>query len=123
LTVEARESGRKTWVLPVTTSCFAHPARFHPGPRRGHETRQLHLALPPRFVHRFIDSALKPGRPPVVAVARTGDTDWSPDLLPNIDYLFGHRKLANLTIDSPSTALASYLARRPARYWRPRFLR
>ncbi len=114
---ENHEGGRKIWVLPVTTSCFAHPGRFHPGKRPGHETRQLHLGLPPHFVHPFIDSVLKPGRAPILAVARTGDTDWSRDLLPNIDYLFGHPKLANVTVVPPSDALASHKGRVPSRPW------
>jgi hypothetical protein len=120
---EERNGDRGIWVMPVTTSCFAHPGRFHPGNRAGHETRQLHLGLPPRFVQPFIDGVLKPGRAPIVAVLRTGDIDWSQDLLPNIDYLLGHPKLANVVVIPPAEALASYQATIGDRSWFSRVAR
>jgi hypothetical protein len=63
----------------------------------------------------LLDKLLKPGQAPIVAVARTGDTDWSRDLLPNIDALFGHPRLASVKIVSPAEAMASYLSKTPGR--------
>jgi hypothetical protein len=115
IAAQATDGERRVWVLPVTTSCLAHPGHFHPGNQPGHETRQLHLGLPPGFVEPLLDKLLKPGQAPIVAVARTGDTDWSRDLLPNIDALFGHPRLASVKIVSPAEAMASYLSKTPGR--------
>jgi hypothetical protein len=65
----------------------------------------------------LLDKLLKPGQAPIVAVARTGDTDWSRGLLPNIDALFGHPRLANVKIVSPAEALATYLTTMGRRSW------
>jgi len=111
-------NGRNLWMLPVSTSCLAHPGHWHPGDREPHRIGQLNLGFDPGFILPFIDSALR-SRQMVVTVARTGDLDWPGcSLLANLDFLLGHPQLNNFVIEPPASALERFLqSDRAGRRW------
>lgn len=105
---------RNIWMMPVTTSCFNHPGEWHVSDGGSHRTETLHLGFDSQFVQPFVDKMLRSRQGIIVSVMRTGDVDWSPWLLPNLNYLFDHRDVAKVVFEPPAAALERYLKRPPS---------
>ena len=101
-----REAKRGIWLVPVTTACFDHPDEPHPV-SEGHRVEMLHFAFASSFVQPFIDGVLASGKL-TVAVTRSGDLEWSKDMLANFDYLLGHANLHRVVIEPPAAAVQRY---------------